>query len=349
LINKHEHEKERESRTGFPLALKKVLPFWGAAILAGALAIFLLHKNSVRLINYIEYPEARPGILAETYRTEGEKYYRLANQAFTSLREDPDRSEKMKNLPELKRARRLFLESERLNPAITGIYSFLSDLAAFEGDTASMNYYQGKHALSENQAGAALEAFNLALERDSNFRPALEEKTLTLVNLGRLEEAERSLDRLLSLPDPDARAYYVKALLAARRKREDLYSEALEMALQKDPKHLDSAKSLADFLAGKKEFVRAVEIMEKARQAAPNDANLLHRLGLIYFKSGDLDKAAHILEKALRIEKNSAPLYLDLARVYAKLGKKSHSSAMFQRAVELNPELKDQILFPEHD
>ena len=89
--------------------MKKVLPFWIAAMIVAILGILILYKKNVRLINYIQYPETNPLLLAEAYRLEGEKYYKKASGKFALMKQNPNRKEKMKNLPELERARRLFL------------------------------------------------------------------------------------------------------------------------------------------------------------------------------------------------------------------------------------------------
>ena len=146
---------------------------------------------------------------------------------------------------------------------------------------------------------------------------------------------------------PDADVLYLKAELALHQKNTKDYRKALEQAVQADPTHLMAAKSFADLLAVEKNYSQSIRVLVQTRAAHPRDANLLHKLGNVYYLNGDLPRAVENLENALRYEKNSAALYFDLARVYEKMGKTSHSSAMLQKAVEIDPAFRNRLLFPE--
>jgi tetratricopeptide (TPR) repeat protein len=334
--------------------MKKIFPFWLAAMIVAVLGIAILYKRNIQLIGYIQYPETNPLLLAEAYREEGEKFYRKASDKYASFSQDPDRKDKMKNLPELERARRLFLESVKLKPNSKGIYPFLADLAEFEGDLASMYFFQGKRALSEGRVDAALEEFDFSLNIRRDFQPALEETVAIHIDAGDLEKAAKALDRLFQVfidknADPGAQAFYLRSQLAFRKGDLNEQRDALEKALEQNPAHVEAARNLAVILTLNKEYNRAVMIIEKARIIAPHDANLLHWLGRIHIRKGDLVQAGKYLEEALKIEKYSAPLYLDLARIYDKLGQKSRSSVMLQKAMEIDKSLKNSILFPETD
>lgn len=337
-----------------PSSMKKILPFWLAAMCAAVLGMVILYKKNVQLINYIQYPETNPLLLAEAYKEEAEKYYKKASEQYAALAQNPNRKEKMKNLPDLQRSRQLFLESIKLKPNSKGIYPFLADLAEFEGDLAFMYYYQGKRALSEERMDAALEAFGFSLNIRKDFRPSLEEIIAIHLDKGNFEKAEESLAQLFQLfsekgVDPDARAFYLKSQMAFKKGDLDAQREALEKAVEQDPAHIEAARNMAVILTINKEYNQAVAVIEKARAVAPHDANLLHWLGRIHMKKGDFIQAVKFLEEAVKIEKNSTSLYLDLARVYEKLGQKSRSSVMLQKAMEIDKSLKNNILFPEKE
>ena len=332
--------------------MKKILPFWCAAMTVALVGILLLHGQSIRLINYIEYPDLNPMILVESYRQEGEKLYQSVNRNYDQLRDDPRRSEKMKNLPDLQKAKNLFLECLNLKPGMKGVYQYLADLATFEGDLSSMYLYQGKRALSENEIEAALEAFDQALILKKDFRPALEMKILTLLQQGKAPQALESFNTLFEQINssgkvPDAQVFYLKAQIAALQRNDKGYQTDLEEAVHSDPGHVMAGKDLAGLLASKGQYERAIAILQKTISHAPGDAHLLHRLGQISMMKGDYTGARKSLEAAVKLEKHSAPLYFDLARVYEKIGKKSHSTIMLQKAIEIDPKFKNRILFPD--
>ena len=327
--------------------IRRVLPFWLAAVLAAALGVAMLHLHGVRLINYIQYPEANPLQLAETYRVEGQKAYHEAAEAFAQMKDDPARPVRMKNLPALQKARTLFLESLKLKPNMPGMFKYLSDLARFEDNKASWYYYRGMQAMSENYASAALEDFDQALAHKVDFHPAQLEKIRALITLGRIADAHQSMDDLFKGAPNDPEVLYLKAELAAREGKTQEYRTALEEALKAEPGHLLSAKALGALLTDEKQYDRAISVFTEARKVYHRDANLLHRLGRAYYLKGDLTNARKTLEDALKLEKNSASLYFDLACVYEKMGKKSHATAMLQKAIEIDPAFKNRILFPD--
>ena len=337
--------------TGFPVSTKKILPFWLAAVLVAVAGIIILHTQSVRIINYIEYPETNRLLLADNYLEEAEKIYRDVAGQYAALQGDDKRTPKMKSLPALERARNLFLESLNLKPNAPLVYKYLSDLAAFEGDLPAMHYYQGKRALLEKNMDAARDSFNQALSLDAAFQPAQEAKIKVLIESGHLDQAERSLEKLFSLSPNHAEAYYLKAQLYKRRHRQEEYREALEETLRLNPTHLDAPKNLADLLIkkGSEYYGQAISILEKARKAHPDDANLLHRLGQAYMVKKDYGEAVEVLEEAVEYEKHSASLYFDLARAYEKQGKGSRASWMLEKAIEIDPRFRKRILFPEKE
>jgi|GEM_PF-565331 len=345
---------EKNNIPQVPPGMKKILPFWAAAVLFAALGLILLHANSIRLIHYIEYPETNPLVLAETYREEAEKLYKKAAGKFASMKSDPSAHQTMKQLPELAKSRRLFLECLKIKPNMKGIYPFLSDLAAFEGDKASLFFYKGKQAIMEKQWETATLAFDESLKHQPDYQPSLKSKIFALLEAGKLETAEKTMNRLFDSfsslgKQADAETYYIQSRIASRKKDPEQQKEALAKAVATDPAHAGAAKNLAAILVAKKEFDQAATVLQNALSGASEDAHLLHLLGQILMMKGDYSGARDSLEKALKIEKNSAPLYFDLAKVYEKLGKKSNSTVMLQKAIGIDPRFKNRILFPENE
>jgi tetratricopeptide (TPR) repeat protein len=339
--------KKLEPGTEMRSSMKKILPFWIAAITFAVTGAILLHINSVRLINYIEYPETNPNVLAEAYMEEAEKEYRNAFTYYTGIKDNPSCFELMKKNSSQKKAKEIFTETLKVRPNMPGIYKYLANLSSFEGDKTRMYYYQGMRARSEKQPEAAILAFNKSIETDSTFLLSGEEKTLALIELGKLDEAEKSIRDILTYSKNHASSWYIKSRVDRMKRNEQDLKTDLENALKLDPKHLKASKELGDLLSMKGKLSKAAEIFEKARKYYPRDANLLHKLALVYIKKIEYKKAEKCFTEALKLEKHSASLYFDFARLYEKMEKPSHSTAMLQKAIAINPEFKNKILFPE--
>lgn len=333
------NEANPQNAQSIKAVFKKIRPFWIAAVIAAGFGIILIRAQSVRLINYIQYPEADPTQLVETLRVEAQKNHRAAAEQWAMLKDNPRRAEDMKNSSELRKARRLLLECLKLKPDMPAAFAYLADLAMFEDDKIQMFYYQGRRALAEGQYAEALEAFDEALKLKSDDRSVLLEKGRAYIQLKNFPEAHKIIETLLKLDSPDAESFYLKAQLAAQETNHHEYRIALEQALARDPVHIPSAKAFSEIIAAENKVDEAIAILEKARPAAPRDANLLHRLANLHALKGDYKTAEKTFLAALEFEKNSPWLYLDFSRLYEKMGKKSHASAMLQKAVELEPSL----------
>jgi O-antigen ligase/tetratricopeptide (TPR) repeat protein len=67
------------------------------------------------------------------------------------------------------------------------------------------------------------------------------------------------------------------------------------------------------------------------------------RLGQILRSIGDNNSAILYLQKGLAVEPNNADLYASLADIYAASGEKTKAKEMAEKAVQLNPSLKDAV------
>lgn len=69
----------------------------------------------------------------------------------------------------------------------------------------------------------------------------------------------------------------------------------------------------------------------------PEDANLQHLLGLLYFKNGNPDLALRHLHEALRLAPNNSDSYNNLGSVYYARGQLKEAFPLFEKAIRLNP------------
>ena len=66
---------------------------------------------------------------------------------------------------------------------------------------------------------------------------------------------------------------------------------------------------------------KALEYSEKANRISPNQPAIMETLGMLLLDKGDVARAMEVLQKALELAPQSAPLKLSLARAQAKAGK----------------------------
>ncbi len=95
-----------------------------------------------------------------------------------------------------------------------------------------------------------------------------------------------------------------------------------ETILHLEPGNILMMNNLAYILAGQgKELLRAKKLAMKAVAAEPVNGGYLDTLGWVLFRMGEYEKAREILEKAIELNPEEAEIPEHLSKVYEKLGK----------------------------
>ncbi len=134
-------------------------------------------------------------------------------------------------------------------------------------------------------------------------------------------------------------------LLRANRPGEAIaVLEPLQADMPDDP---DIAINMGGALILQRKWAKAVEILQKAVDASPENVLLWTNLAAAYLgrleTSGPKHQARAIAayEKALWIDPSTPNVHYHLGLIYKQQGNLSRSSAMFQRALEINPNDRD--------
>jgi tetratricopeptide (TPR) repeat protein len=340
--------------------LRRIVPLWAVLIVCSGLAVALLRFYSVPLITKIEYGTANPYSLALIYAEEGKKYYEKCLKKIEQQKREGRSQPLLRDDPDLARAKRVLLHSLSLYANNPDLYNYLAGLAAFEGNEADVHYYQAlvsaAKGLPDGEAGPtarALEELDAALKIDPKKTDAILKKAEILIAANRLDEAEAEITEITEKQITEMKekqnavqgqAWYLLARIEAGRAHWGKVREDLQRSLALDPRNRDAAKMLADYLFAGGDKEGALKVLADAERLAPNDANLKHRLGRMLTSLQRYDDAARILERAVEQEHTSALLYLDLARTYRRLGKERLAAIALERAMRLDPTLRDKVL-----
>jgi len=71
----------------------------------------------------------------------------------------------------------------------------------------------------------------------------------------------------------------------------------------------------------------------------PENAAVLHLLGIVYAQLGDFDVSVHHLLISLKVNPQNADAYLALGHAYASKGQLDEANNCFQKALQINPSL----------
>ncbi|GAB4323444.1 MAG: hypothetical protein Kow0059_18820 [Candidatus Sumerlaeia bacterium] len=322
---------------------RKILIVWAVVAAAAACTVAALRLYSIALIDWIQKSDRNPAIVAGSFQREAERHQARALEKVEARRKAGRPPLLPGDDPDVNEAIRLFEKSYELQPYNADLLAAISDLYGLIGDEAQQLYYQGRFYLSwqsdQRRPQAALELF----ERAAAAAPGRTEIELgvaeALLDLGRLEEAGRSIQAVLERADPPPPEALF--LMGRIRERQGELKEAiswLERAVERRPDYAVAVKQLAVYYEAAGQAEKAVALFEASKKLLPWDANLLHLLGKLYIRTNRLDEGIKNLKAAYRINPRSLPLLEDLIRALGRKGDREAVRFYTNKAIELDPD-----------
>ena len=192
---------------------------------------------------------------------------------------------------------------DQLEAAITHL-----DSVPVSGSDEQIQIYLRKQQLlyQDEQIERSVTILNSGLKKYPDNTSLLYARGLVLSELGKVQEHERDMRKLIQLDPDNAHAYnalgYTLTDLTTR------YDEALEL-------------------------------IQKAVELNPDDAYILDSLGWVYFKLNDLEQARVHLEQAFDLS-GDAEIAAHLGELYWTLGDKSRAKSIWRKAIKDTPDNK---------
>lgn len=194
---------------------------------------------------------------------------------------------------------------------------------------------------------AAFGALLLAGAQDERQSPgyAMYQRANSLFASGQLAESSRLVEQALSLDPRLAAALTLKAKLAMAAKDHKTALEALRKAVEAAPGSWHARFLLGFQLYLQNELHLAIPELERASRLNPAESKPVLYLGLTQESLGQTEKAVECYRRAIRMEEASGKLepetLLVLARLLMPLQRLEECGGLIERAIRLNPELRD--------
>ena len=221
---------------------------------------------------------------------------------------------------------------------LAGALKAVDALARKMPDKPLPDQLRGRIALQRQDAAAARQAFEAALQKDADYMPAL--SGLAVLDLAQKQPAaaKARFDKLLERQPGHTGALLAQAELAARggAKPEEV-TAWLERAVKAAPADGLPRRMLVDHLSGSGQTKAALVAAQAAVAARPEDADLLDRLGRLYLQTGDHQQAITSFNKLAGLQPRAALPQLRLADAQTAAGNAAAAAAAVRRAVELEP------------
>jgi putative PEP-CTERM system TPR-repeat lipoprotein len=153
-----------------------------------------------------------------------------------------------------------------------------------------------------------------------------------LVQSGKEKEAEQRLAQWTREHPEDAMTAMYAAEANIARKQYKAAIAQLEAILKRDPDNAAALNNLAWTYQQEKD-PKALETAERAYRLAADSAPVLDTLGVILTERGDARRAVELLQKAVNLAPNDLDLRLHLAQALAKAGDKVNARKQAQHIV----------------
>jgi tetratricopeptide (TPR) repeat protein len=133
------------------------------------------------------------------------------------------------------------------------------------------------------------------------------------------------------------------ALLFAKQRKFAAAAAELKTALELDPTFVPAAVNLADLDRELGRDAEAETVLRQGLQRSPNDASLLHALGLAMVREKRKAQALDLLAKAARLDPGSARYAYVYAIALNDSGQTKAAIETLERSIKLHPYDRDSL------
>ncbi len=173
-----------------------------------------------------------------------------------------------------------------------------------------------------------------ALELDPKLSRAYDALISVYLAQGRVDEALGKLEALLAKSPENVPALMTSAMLYEKRKDFAKARDAYEKLLAASPDFAPALNNLAYLYASEfKELDKANELAKKARQLQPDDASVADTLGWVLYKRRDYPRALSLLEESAAKLPDSAEVQYHLGMANYMMGRIAPAKEALQRAI----------------
>ncbi len=206
---------------------------------------------------------------------------------------------------------------------------------ASRDDVADYWRLLGRAELQNNNFGGAYDAYNRAIELDAADPESLQMLADIALRAGKMREAVKASDQLLSLQPTLTRPKLIKGMVALIEGRDKAAEQLADEILAADPRDEVGKVLKARVLGRRRDFAGAIAILDNA--ATGRTELTLTTLAELYRSASDGPKLAAALRELNAIRPNVGRV-LDLASVEYKLGKRDAARDVVMTALRAQPD-----------
>ena len=239
--------------------------------------------------------------------------------------------------PKLQQANVLLILAHIRNRDFDKAFAAVAELRTQQPTSPLPDYYLGTVNAAKGDLVKSREAFNAALQRQTDFFPA----RIALARVAQLEqdndETRKQYEQVLAKDDKNLQALLGLADLARRQNKPAEMVSWLERAVQANPKSPAPRLQLVDALIERKDGVKAMATAREMTQAFPNNVAALDALARAQLSAGEPASAAATYRQILNQLPNSGAVHHRLAGVLVASKDDAGARRALTKAIEVEP------------
>jgi putative PEP-CTERM system TPR-repeat lipoprotein len=221
----------------------------------------------------------------------------------------------------------------------------IDNLLVLTPDDPDVWFSKGEARRFRNDLDGGIAHLTKAISLTGGHLPSRISRAAMLIELDRLDEAQKDIDFVRQKLPKDAQGAFLQALLHARRNDIAAAQEVLRSASQwqdlRDPdfvrRHPQSLLLSGVIHYAQDRFEEAYPFLYRYVEIAPQHAGARKLLGSILLRNGDTRGAVESLEHAVRLAPQDVEAHTLLGGAYTQVNDHNRATAMYERAVALAP------------
>ncbi len=213
----------------------------------------------------------------------------------------------------------------------------LKSILAQDPEIIDAYMFLGNNYFVQRNFPEALKAFRTTLDKKPDYNFAMINIINTLINLGRLEEAQKEcLDFLKIFPGDTNLLTQLGETYFIQKNYEKSY-QTLVKAIESDASNGRALNKIGEIFLQQKNMQKAREFFHRAQKTSPSLKNLNFNLGFLAEVSGKVDEAISSYEKELTFSPRNMKAAYNLAEIYRKRSDWSPAIEYYQKCIQINP------------
>ena len=250
----------------------------------------------------------------------------------------------VKILPTHKDAQLNFAEALEAAARVDDAVAALKRVLAIEPDSVEAHVRLARLFLTVGSTALALSHATVAAALDPLSAEAPRERSVALRRLMKYEEAVANVDRALELAPDDVTTLSIKGSLLNEMDLAEAAEACYRRALSLAPDHRESLLGLATVLQGRNKVGDALVLIERARAAHPNDAEIYRARAMALRDNGDFEGARGSFEASLEIDPDNAGALYGLVRMKRLADTPAERTRLTRMTSGANPRYRERVV-----